>query len=139
MLGAFRWTMLMRQARLEPGRPASLLGALIVGLAFGFGWTPCVGPVLASILLYAAAQDSVIRGVALLSAYAAGIGVPFMIAAFFAGPFLRWLARFRRNLGLIEKAMGLALVATGATILFGWMPIVGNWLLDTVPLLGRIG
>jgi cytochrome c-type biogenesis protein len=139
MLGVFRWSVLMRQARFEPGRPASLLGAFAVGLAFGFGWTPCVGPVLASILLLAGTQDSVARGAALLSAYAAGIGIPFIVAAFFTGPFLRWLTHFRRHLGRIEWGMGLALVLTGLAIFFGWMPIVGNWLLEAFPILGRIG
>ena len=139
MLGALPWKLLMRQSRIEPHPPASVFGAFTVGLAFGFGWTPCVGPVLASILLFAGTQDSATRGAVLLSAYAAGIGVPFIVAAFFTGPFLRWLARFRQHLGAIEKGMGLALVVTGLTVLFGWMPIVGNWLLDAVPILGRIG
>jgi cytochrome c-type biogenesis protein len=129
----------MRQARFEANRPIGLLGAFVVGLAFGFGWTPCVGPVLASILLVAGTQDSIGHGAALLGAYAVGIGVPFIVAAFFTGPFLRWLARFRRHLGTIEKAMGLALVVTGITIAMGWMPIVGNWLVDAIPILGRIG
>jgi cytochrome c-type biogenesis protein len=139
MLGLIQWSMLMRQARFEASRPIGLLGAFVVGLAFGFGWTPCVGPVLASILLVAGTQDSVARGAGLLAAYAAGIGVPFIVAAFFTGPFLRWLARFRRHLGTIEKVMGLALVITGITIAMGWMPIVGNWLVDVIPALGRIG
>ena len=139
VLGVLPWTFLMRQARIEPSRPASVFGAFTVGLAFGFGWTPCVGPVLASILLVAGTQDSVARGATLLSAYAAGIGVPFIAAAFVAAPFLRWLARFRRHLSTIENGMGLALVITGLTIFFGWMPIVGYWLLDAVPFLGRIG
>jgi cytochrome c-type biogenesis protein len=139
MLGLFRWSMLMRQARFEASRPVSFLGAFVVGLAFGFGWTPCVGPVLASILLLAGTQDSVGHGAMLLSAYAAGIGVPFIAAAFFTGPVLRWLARFRGHLGTIEKVMGLALVITGVTIAMGWMPIVGNWLVDVIPALGRIG
>jgi cytochrome c-type biogenesis protein len=139
MLGLFRWTVLMRQARFEAAQPVGFLGAFVVGLAFGFGWTPCVGPILASILLLAGTQDSVGRGAALLAAYAAGIGVPFVAAAFFTGPVLRWLARFRRHLGTIEKAMGFALVITGITIAMGWMPVVGNWLVEMIPALGRIG
>jgi cytochrome c-type biogenesis protein len=139
MLGLLRWSLLMREARFETNRPASLIAAFVVGLAFGFGWTPCVGPVLASILLLAGTQDSGGRGAALLAAYAAGIGVPFIAAAFFTGPFLRWLARFRRHLGTIEKAMGLALVLAGVVVFMGWMPVVGNWLVDVFPVLGRIG
>ena len=95
-------------------RPASVLGAFAVGLAFGFGWTPCVGPVLTSILLLAGTEASVGRGAALLAAYAAGIGVPFVAAALVTGPFLAAVARFRASLGVIEKAMGLAAHRLGA-------------------------
>jgi cytochrome c-type biogenesis protein len=139
MAGVFRWSLLMRQARIEANMPATFGGAMLVGLAFGFGWTPCVGPVLASILLVAGAQDGAREGAVLLAAYAAGIGIPFLGAALFVGPFTRWMARFRRHMDHVEKAMGLALIATGITIFFGWMPEIGAWLLDHVPLLGRIG
>jgi cytochrome c-type biogenesis protein len=139
MLGLFRILPLMRQARFEPGRPASIAGAFVVGLAFGFGWTPCVGPVLTSILLLAGTEDSVSRGAILLAAYAAGIGVPFIATALFTGPFLRWMMRLRPYLGMIEKAMGLALIVTGLLVFSGSMPIVGVWLLENVPALGRIG
>jgi cytochrome c-type biogenesis protein len=140
MLGVFRWFLLMREARFAvTTRPASVLGAFVVGLAFAFGWTPCVGPVLASVLIIAGAEDSVGQGIGLLASYAAGIGVPFLIASLFTGPFLRWLSGFKRHLGTIEKVMGSALVATGLLIFSGAMPIIGGWLLENVPLLGRIG
>jgi cytochrome c-type biogenesis protein len=140
MMGFLRIDFLMRQARFEPTqRPATLAGAFAIGLAFGFGWTPCVGPVLASILLLAGSEDTVGRGAALLAAYAAGIGVPFLAAAFFTGAFLKWAAGFRRHLGAIEKAMGGALVVTGILIFTGMMPVIGGWLLEYVPVLGRIG
>jgi cytochrome c-type biogenesis protein len=139
MIGVLKVLPLLREMRFAPGRPASLLGALLVGLAFGFGWTPCVGPVLTSILLFAATQDTVSHGTALLAAYAAGIGLPFLVAAVFTGPFLRWLARFRHYLGTIEKVMGFVLVLTGLLIFFGSMPIIGGWLLEDVPILGRVG
>ena len=139
MTGLLRLMPLMRQARFEAGRPASVLGAFAVGLAFGFGWTPCVGPVLTSILLLAGSQDSVARGAILLAVYSAGIGVPFLLAALFAGPFLRWLAGFRRYLGLIEVTMGIVLMLTGALIFAGAMPVIGVWLQENVPILGRIG
>ncbi len=139
MLGVFRLLPLMREMRIEPSRPAGLAGAFIVGLAFGFGWTPCVGPVLTSILLLAGTQDTVAWGASLLAAYAAGLGVPFIAAALFVGPFLRWLSRFRRHLGVIERAMGVILVVTGILIMTGSMLTVGIWLLENVPILGRIG
>jgi cytochrome c-type biogenesis protein len=139
LLGVLRLVPLMREVRFNSGRPASLLGALVVGLAFGFGWTPCVGPVLTSILLLATSEESVSRGTALLTAYAAGIGVPFFVAAIFTGSFLRWFSRFRGYLGAVEKAMGGALVVTGILVFSGSMPLLGAWLLETVPILGRIG
>ena len=139
MIGLLRFALLMRQARLEPNPPMNLVGAFLVGLAFGFGWTPCVGPVLTAILLLAGAQGTVGEGATLLGAYAAGIGVPFVAVALFVGPFLRWLARFAMHLGTIEKAMGAALVVTGLLILSGSMPTIGNWLLEYVPILGWIG
>jgi cytochrome c-type biogenesis protein len=140
MVGALRLLFLMRQAHFHPvRRPASILGAFVVGLAFGFGWTPCVGPVLTSILLLAGTEDTVARGAALLAAYAAGIGVPFLAAALFTGPFLKWMARFRRHLRTIEQVMGIFLIITGVLIFSGTMPVIGGWLLDNVPILGRIG
>jgi cytochrome c-type biogenesis protein len=140
LLGVFRLAFLMREARFQTlQRPASVLGAFAVGLAFGFGWTPCVGPVLTSILLLAGTEASVGRGAALLAAYAAGIGVPFVAAALATGPFLAAVARFRASLGVIEKVMGLLLIGTGLLIFMGAMPVIGGWLLDYVPMLGRIG
>lgn len=139
-LGILRIGLFMREARASTSdRPTSLLGAYVVGLAFAFGWTPCVGPVLAAILMVAGAAESTGRGVALLSAYAAGIGIPFLAAAAFVGPFLRAAARFRRHLGTVEKIMGVALVVTGLVFVTGSMATVSNWLLETFPVLGRIG
>lgn len=140
MLGVFRLLFLMRQAKLEPtSKPVGAIGAFVVGLAFGFGWTPCVGPVLTSILLLATTTDFVGRGVVLLMAYSAGIAVPFLAAALFTGRFLRLAARLRRHLALVERIMGGALVITGVLIFIGAMPIIGAWLQEYVPIVGRIG
>lgn len=140
MTGLLRINMLMREVRFDmSSRPAGIIGAFAIGLAFGFGWTPCVGPVLASILLMSGASDTVGQGTMLLAAYAAGIGVPFLAAAAFGAPVLRALGRMKRFLPLAEKVMGAALIITGVFVFFGLMPMVGNWLLDTFPSLGRIG
>lgn len=139
-LGVFKIGLLYREARFQTaGKPASLLGAYVVGLAFAFGWTPCVGPVLASILMIAGAQESAWRGTGLLAAYALGIGIPFILAAAFAGPFMRFLTRFRRHIGMIEKILGAAMLVTGVLIMTGKMSLVGNWLLETFPIFGKIG
>ena len=139
-LGVFRIALLFREARFHAlSKPAGPLGAYIVGLAFAFGWTPCVGPVLAAILLLAGGQETSMRGVILLGAYSAGIGLPFIAAAAFVGPFLRFLRRFRRHVALVEKIMGAGLVVTGLLFITGTMPLIGNWLLETFPALGTIG
>ena len=139
-LGVFRIAVLDRTARVDVARkPAGLAGAYAIGLAFGFGWSPCVGPVLTAILLMAGAADSAGEGALLLLIYSLGIGVPFLIAAGFADGFLRWSARFRLRLGLVEKVTGAFLVAAGVLIFTGQMPTIAFWLLETVPGLGIFG
>ncbi len=113
-LGVFRFMFLSREARIQVrNQPAGLLGAYVMGLAFAFGWTPCIGPVLAAILGVAGAEATVGRGASLLAAYSAGLGVPFLAAGLFAGPFLAFMRRFRAHLGTVEKVMGGLLVVTG--------------------------
>lgn len=140
MTGLIRIPLLYRQARLEPmARPAGLIGPYVVGLAFGFGWSPCVGPVLAAILLVAGAEASVGRGMLLLAIYAAGIGIPFLIAAAFTERFLAWTRAARSRLGLVEKIAGGLLILTGIAFMTGFMPEIAQWLLDAAPGLGTIG
>jgi cytochrome c-type biogenesis protein len=139
-MGALRIAFLNYEKRVHvESRPAGLAGSFVIGLAFAFGWTPCVGPVLASILIVAAGKETVGEGVALLGAYAAGMGLPFLAAALAVRPFLGFLARFRRHLRKVEMAMGLLLVITGGLIVFGRLNEVGQWLLETLPILGRVG
>ncbi len=139
-LGVFRIALLYREAHIEvEQKPAGLLGAFVMGLAFAFGWTPCVGPVLAAILVTAGGQDSVAQGVQLLSAYSLGLGVPFLIAAAFAKPFMIFMARFRQHMGKIEKVMGVLLVGTGLLFLTGGMNKIAFLMLEYLPALGRVG
>ncbi|MBK5956904.1 cytochrome C biogenesis protein [Rhodoplanes elegans] len=139
-VGLIRIPLLYREARFGlGGQSAGLFGAFVMGLAFAFGWTPCVGPVLASILLIAGAEDSAGQGAGLLAAYAAGIGLPFLTAALFVRPFLGFLKRFRGHLGAVEKVIGGLLIITGVLIFTGTMADIAGWLLETVPALGRIG
>lgn len=139
-LGVFRIGFLDRTARVGVAqKPAGLAGAYVIGLAFGFGWSPCVGPVLTAILLMAGASDSAGEGARLLLIYSLGIGVPFLAAAGFAGAFMRWSASVRARLGAIEKAMGAFLVAAGILIFTGQMPAIAFWLIETFPVLGKLG
>ena len=139
-LHVIRIPLLDRTARVGVAqKPASMIGAYAIGLAFGFGWSPCVGPVLTAILLMAGAEDSAAEGAKLLLIYSLGIGVPFLVAATFASAFMRMLARFRARLGLVEKIMGGFLVIAGVLIFTGQMPTIAFWLIETFPALGRIG
>ncbi|WP_246088486.1 cytochrome c biogenesis CcdA family protein [Phreatobacter stygius] len=140
MTGLVRIGVLMREARTEiERRPAGLAGAYGIGLAFGFGWTPCVGPVLAAILMLSAAAETVGQGTLLLGFYAAGMGVPFLLAAAFAGPFLSWIARFRPYLVRAQAATGGILVATGLLIATGQMARVGGLLIELFPVFNQVG
>jgi cytochrome c-type biogenesis protein len=116
-----------------------LSGAFLLGLAFAFGWTPCIGPVLATILSVAGSRDTVGDGALLLAVYSLGLGVPFLIAALFAARFVLFMRRFRRHFPLVERAMGGVLVITGALFLSGGMQRASFWLLENFPALSTIG
>src|ERR1700739_2799399 len=130
---------LMREKRLEMAKPVGLWGAYLMGLAFALGWTPCIGPILAAILAVPASEETVTRGALVLAGYSLGLGIPFLLAAFAVESFAAFLARFRAYLGLVEKAMGGLLVLTGVAFLTGTVSEVSYWLLDTFPMLGKIG
>lgn len=139
-LGLFKIGLLYRQARVEVARkPAGLLGAYVVGLAFAFGWTPCVGPVLAAVLFVAGSEQTAGQGAMLLAAYSAGIGIPFILAAAFASQFLGWAAKVRKHMGVIEKIMGGLLVITGILFATRQMSTISYWLLETFPVFQTIG
>ena len=117
---------------------ASLAGAYVMGLAFAFGWTPCIGPVLATVLTLAASEASLGAGVRLLLVYSLGLGIPFVLAAVAIGPFLGFVQRFRHHARRVEMAMGAVLVLTGVLMLTGSLNVMGVWLLENVPVLGHI-
>ncbi len=142
-LGLFRIGLLYREARFQVSddvvRSAGGVGSYVMGLAFAFGWTPCIGPILGVILGVASSRETVGEGAFLLGVYSLGLGVPFMLAALFAGPFMRFLSRFKRHLGTVEKLMGALLVLTGIAFMSGWMAAFAFFLLETFPALGTIG
>jgi cytochrome c-type biogenesis protein len=138
-LGITPIAFLHRQKRLEVGTPVGLWGAYVIGLAFAFGWTPCIGPILAAILAVAASEQTVAKGAGLLAVYSLGLGIPFIVAAFAVEPFAGFLARFKNYLHRVEQAMGALLVLTGIAFLTGTINQVSVWLLEAFPVLGRIG
>jgi cytochrome c-type biogenesis protein len=138
-LGLTQIALLMREKRVELPKPVGIWGAYVMGLAFAFGWTPCIGPILAAILAVAAAEQTVTRGASLLAVYSLGLGIPFIIAAFAVEPFAGFLARFRKHLRRVEQGMGALLVLTGIAFLTGSITEVSVWLLEAFPTLGRIG
>jgi cytochrome c-type biogenesis protein len=138
-LGLTPIALLHRQKRLEVAKPVGLWGAYVMGLAFAFGWTPCIGPILAAILAVAASEQTVTRGAALLAVYSLGLGIPFIVAAFAIEPFAAFLARFKNYLHRVEQAMGALLVLTGIAFLTGSINQVSVWLLELFPGLGKIG
>jgi cytochrome c-type biogenesis protein len=138
-LGILKIPLLYAEKRIHADmKGASLAGAYVIGLAFAFGWTPCIGPVLATVLALAANEASLTAGVSLLFIYSLGLGIPFILAAVAIRPFLGFMQRFRRHLGTVEKVMGVVLVLTGILFLTGSLNFLGQWLIDTFPVLARI-
>ena len=138
-LGLTRIGLLMREGRLPIPKPVGLWGAYIMGLAFAFGWTPCIGPILAAILSIAAAEATVTKGAGLLAVYSAGLGIPFLIAALMIEQFSALFARMKGHLVTVERAMGVLMVITGIGFLTGAVSNVSIWLLETFPALQTIG
>lgn len=142
-LGLFKIGLLYREARFQVDedivKGASVAGSYVMGLAFAFGWTPCIGPILGVILGIASARDTVGEGAFMLGVYSMGLGVPFMLAALFAGPFMKFLVRFRKYLGSVEKLMGGLLVLTGILFLTGGMETFAFFLLENFPVLQTFG
>ncbi len=139
-LGLFKLAFLMRDTRYQQAsKPVGLLGAFGVGMAFAFGWTPCIGPVLAAIFSVAAAQESAARGMVLLAFYSIGLGVPFLLAAFSIGRFLDFFKSFRGHLKTVERVMGAALVLTGILFMTGSLQLISFKLLEWFPGLASIG
>jgi cytochrome c-type biogenesis protein len=120
-------------------RPAGLMGSFLLGLAFAFGWTPCVGPILATILMLATTGNDSSGGILLLTVYALGIGIPFLIAAFGVRPFMAFMRRFRHHMRRVEITIGVLLITTGVMIFTGSLSAISNWLLQSVPWFSRVG
>ncbi|MEM0900247.1 MAG: cytochrome c biogenesis CcdA family protein [Pseudomonadota bacterium] len=139
-LGVLRISLLSREARFQSqGVPANPVSAYVMGLAFAFGWTPCIGPVLGPILTLAGGQETAAQGAGLLAVYSAGLGLPFIATAMFSGSFMRFQSRFRKHMGTVEKAIGVMLIIAGILFLTGGMQTIAFWLIEQFPALARLG
>ncbi|MFD1797230.1 cytochrome c biogenesis protein CcdA [Paracoccus aurantiacus] len=139
-LHVFRIPVMDREARLETGdQGGSAFGAYVLGLAFAFGWTPCIGPLLGTILSLAATDADAARGTALLAVYALGLGLPFLLSAIFINRAIGLMNRIKPYMKTIEKVMGLLLIAVGVMLVTGRMADLSYWMLETFPGLATLG
>ncbi len=134
LAGVFRMTPLLREKRLHLNdKPAGYLGTLGVGVAFGAGWTPCIGPALGAILTYGMAQDTMWAGVGLLTVYSLGLAIPFLLASLALDWFLQTFQKFRAWIPVVEKASGVLLILLGILLLTGQFTLLASWLSQYTP------
>jgi cytochrome c-type biogenesis protein len=114
-------------------KPAGFIGSFLVGVTFAIGWTPCVGPILGAILSLAGTAETVQRGVGLLAAYSAGLGVPFLLSAVALGGFLKFFKRYRPFIPVVERGAGVLLIAVGVLVLMNWYIILNSWAVSLTP------
>jgi cytochrome c-type biogenesis protein len=134
LLGGFRWMFLERERRVHiQDKPLGYLGSVLVGLAFGAGWTPCIGPILGSILLYTSTQTSLREGMVLLLAYSLGLAAPFVLAALAVERFIEWFRRYRKFIPLTTRLSGALLVAVGLLVATGYFSLLAGWLQALTP------
>lgn len=139
-MGVFKiqWLLGEKRANVQ-SRPLGLVGAYVVGLAFAFGWTPCIGPILGAIILYASQQETVGQGVVLLSAYSAGLGIPFLLSALAVNWFFKASGGLRRSMHAVEVASGVLLVGVGLLLVTDRLTLIAAWFSRLFPALTRIG
>lgn len=138
--GIIRIPLLLMDAHFDTGGVNAKhgMGALILGFAFAFGWTPCIGPILGAILAIAGTQSDPMYGIGLLTIYSFGLAIPFLLAALATDAFLRWSQGFKKYLELVEKISGILLILVGAMIFLGSFSIISGWLIEWFPALADI-
>jgi cytochrome c-type biogenesis protein len=133
-----KWLLYEKRAEVK-AKPMGLVGAYVVGLAFAFGWTPCIGPILGAILLVASQQDTVGKGVLLLSSYSLGLGVPFILSGLAINRFFAASTRLKRHMQLVERVAGVLLVCVGLLLVTGQLSLIARYMSRLFPALTRIG
>ena len=134
LLGVFRLGALAQERRVHiQNKPLGYAGSVLVGVAFGAGWTPCIGPILGAILMYAGTQGSMAQGIVLLLFYSLGLAIPFLVAALAVERFIKWFQRYRQYMPLVTKASGGILLFLGLLLLSGYFSMLASWLQGLTP------
>ena len=134
LLGVFRLGALAQERRVHiQNKPLGYAGSVLVGVAFGAGWTPCIGPILGAILMYAGTQGSMAQGIVLLLFYSLGLAIPFLVAALAVERFIKWFQRYRQYMPLVTKASGGILLFPGLLLLSGYFSMLASWLQGLTP------
>ena len=140
MIGVFRLGFLYREKRIQAeSKRLGVLGSLLIGMAFAFGWSPCIGPILGGILAYASTRETVTEGMVLLGAYSAGLGIPFIVAGLSIDVFFRWTTKFKRHFRAIEVTSGVLLILVGVLIFTNQLTVISGWMVKQFPWMSEIG
>ncbi|MCS7228967.1 MAG: cytochrome c biogenesis protein CcdA [Candidatus Kryptonium sp.] len=138
MVGIFKIGFLNYEAKLKVrGKPLGLLGAFLIGFAFGFGWTPCIGPVLATILVLASQQETIKQGIMLLTVYSLGLGIPFIITSLSVNFFFKWFSKVRKYLNVVEIISGVILIILGVLIFTNSLGVISSYIMKVFPFLSK--
>ncbi len=139
IIGIINLRFLNYEKRIQTNNNKNIYSPIIIGAAFGFGWTPCIGPILGSILVLAATEESINKGVLLLFFYSLGLAIPFILSGFLIQKFLIFSKNFKKNINIVSKIGGSILLVTGILILTNQLQIIGFYILDYLPFLQKFG
>ena len=139
LIGIFNLSFLNFEKRFEAKKTESIIFPYIIGLAFGFGWTPCIGPILGSILALAAIEETLVKAIFLLISYSLGLAIPFVLSGYLIQRFLIFSKNFKKNINIISKTGGIVLLITGILILTNKLQALGFYILNILPFLQNFG
>jgi len=139
IIGIINLKFLNYEKRIQTNTKKNLFSPVVIGAAFGFGWTPCIGPILGSILALAATEENINKGILLLFFYSLGLAIPFILSGYLIQKFLIFSKNFKKNISLVSKIGGLILLITGILILTNQLQILGFYILEYLPFLQKFG
>ena len=140
LIGVYKLQFLNRQLSIDIGIKRKGIGiSFLMGTAFAFGWTPCIGPILSTILTLAAVEETVTEGVILLTFYSLGLGIPFVISSFLVNGLIKFIKNFKKKYYIVEISMGVVMLFTGIAFIFGWVEEGAFYLLENFSILSKFG